>query len=261
MIDQVTKDVAESIGLGKPTGALVRSVEAGGPADKAGVEAGDIITKVDGRTVDKSGDLPRIIGGMKPGSKAALQVFRRGAYKDLAVTVAEFEAERPRRGAEREAPEAAAGVDDLARPRRSPTSPMRRRRELKIKGGVKVDSVEGAAQRAGLREGDIILAIDNIEVSNAKQFETLVAKLDKSKPVTLLVRRGDSVNFVIVRPRPEMRENPSRPGLVRGRRRRSSIPCPADSGLQLLVPGSKARPGVWKNSLVTAHMAAASASD
>ena len=73
--------MAESIGLGKPAGALVRSVEAGGPAEKAGVEAGDIITKFDGKVVEKSGDLPRIVGGIKPGTKATLQVFRRGAYQ------------------------------------------------------------------------------------------------------------------------------------------------------------------------------------
>ena len=80
-IAPVTKEVAESIGLGKPTGALVQNAEAGGPADKAGVEAGDIITKVDGKLVEKSGDLPRLIGNTKPGSKATLQVFRRGSYQ------------------------------------------------------------------------------------------------------------------------------------------------------------------------------------
>jgi serine protease Do len=199
VIDQVTKEVAESIGLGKPMGALVRSVEAGGPADKAGVEAGDIIIKVEGRTVDRSGDLPRIVGGMKPGSKASLQVFRRGAYKDLSVTVAEFEAERPRRASDRESPAKPAptqtslglAVSDLT---------DAQKRELKIKGGVKVDSVEGAAARAGLREGDVVMAIDNIEVSSVKQFEQLVTKTDRAKPVTLLVRRGESANFVIVRP-------------------------------------------------------------
>ncbi len=83
-ISPVTKDVAESIGLGKAGGALVQAVEAGGPADKGGVEAGDIITKVDGKVVDKSGDLPRVIGNTKPGQKVTLQVFRRGAYKESA---------------------------------------------------------------------------------------------------------------------------------------------------------------------------------
>ena len=80
VIDRVTRDVAESIGLGKAVGALVRTVESGGPADKAGVEAGDIITKVDARNVESNVDLPRIIGSIKPGSKANLQVFRRGGY-------------------------------------------------------------------------------------------------------------------------------------------------------------------------------------
>src|SRR5476649_1968990 len=79
VIDRVTREVAESIGLGKPTGALVRTVETGGPAEKAGVEAGDIITKVDGKAVEKFGDLPRMVGNSKPGSKVTLQVFRRGA--------------------------------------------------------------------------------------------------------------------------------------------------------------------------------------
>ena len=198
VIDQVTKEVAESIGLGKAVGALVRSVESGGPADKAGVEAGDIITKVEGRPVDKSGDLPRIIGGMKPGSKASLQVFRRGAYRDLGVTVAEFEAERPRRVAERDSPKPQPSATTLGMTVSDLSDAQRR--ELKVKGGVKVDGVEGAAARAGLREGDIVLAIDNTEVTGAKQFESLVGKVDKGHPVTLLVRRGESANFVIVRP-------------------------------------------------------------
>ena len=90
-ISPVTKDVAESIGLGKAGGALVQSVEAGGPADKGGIEAGDIITKVDGRAVDRSGDLPRIVGNTKPGQRVTLQVYRRGAYKDVNVTVVEFD--------------------------------------------------------------------------------------------------------------------------------------------------------------------------
>ena len=116
-IDQVTKDVAESIGLGKPIGALVRAVTSGDPADKAGVEAGDIITKFDGKTIEKAGDLPRFVGGVKPGSKGTLQVFRRGAYKELTVVVAEFEAERPRVTAEKGAtkpPAAAVGALGLA---------------------------------------------------------------------------------------------------------------------------------------------------
>ena len=94
-IDQVSKDVAESIGLGKARGALVRAVESGGPADKAGVEAGDIILKFDGKPVEKSSDLPRMVGATKPGTKSTLTVFRRGAAKDLSVSVAEIEGDKP----------------------------------------------------------------------------------------------------------------------------------------------------------------------
>jgi serine protease Do len=197
-IDQVDAKVAESIGLGKATGALVRSVESGGPAEKAGVEAGDIITKVDGKPIDRPGDLQRSIAGVKPGTKANLQVFRRGGYRDLTVTVVEFEADRNTRSGERENKTPPATVGSLGLAVADLTDVQKR--ELKIKNGVRVESVEGAAARAGIREADVLLSIENNEVTSAKQFEALVAKLDKSKAVTALVRRGDTVNFVIIRP-------------------------------------------------------------
>ena len=198
-IDQVSKDVAEAIGLGKPVGALVRAVTSGDPADKAGVEAGDIITKFDGKTIEKAGDLPRIVGGVKPGSKGVLQVFRRGAYKELTVVVAEFEAERPRAAAEKSAvkpPAAAVGALGLA----VADFTDAQKRELKLKSGVRVESAEGAAARAGVREGDAILSIDNVEVTSAKQFDGLVGKLDKTKAINLLVRRGESVTYLLIKP-------------------------------------------------------------
>ncbi len=200
VIDRVTREVAESIGLGKPTGALVRTVEAAGPADKAGVEAGDIITKVDARTVETSGELPRVIGAIKPGSKASLQVFRRGAYRDLPVVVAELEPERTTAhktpahdGAKPPVPVSTLGlaVSDL---------PDAQKKELKLKNGVRVETAEGAAAHAGVQVGDVIVTIDNVEVTSAKQFDAVVAKLDKVKPVTLLVRRGDAANFLILHP-------------------------------------------------------------
>ncbi|MEO5695523.1 MAG: Do family serine endopeptidase [Burkholderiaceae bacterium] len=198
-IDQVTKEVAESIGLGKPRGAMVRSVEADGPADKAGIEAGDIVTKVDGRSVDKVSDLPRMVGGAKPGDKLMLQVFRRGAYRDLSVSVIEFETERVAGSSTQEPadkPQASPGILGLTVVDLTDAQ----RRELKLKAGVRVEAVEGVAARSGVREGDVLLSIDNAEINSAKQFEGLVAKLPKARAVTMLVRRGDSVNFLILRP-------------------------------------------------------------
>ncbi len=199
-IDQVTKDVAESIGLGKPQGALVRSVESGAPADKAGVEAGDIITKFDGRVIDKAADLPRIVGNTKPGSRGTITVFRRGASKDLSVTVAEFEPEVPvRRVADRE-----------ERPRSSPAAQSvglsvgelteAQKKEIKIKGGVKVEAVTEGAARAGIREGDIIVAIGNTEVSNVKEFDAAIGRADKAKPIPVLLRRGELATYLLIRP-------------------------------------------------------------
>ena len=197
-IAPVTKDVAESIGLGKPAGALVQSVESGGPADKAGVEAGDIITRVDGKVVEKSGDLPRLIGATKPGSKATLQVFRRGATRDLTVTVAEFEADRPTRRAQADPGSAPAPKNALGIAASDLTEAQKR--ELNLKGGVRVDAVEGAAARAGLREGDVILSVGNTEVADMKQFAAAVAKVEGARAVSVLVRRGEWVNYLVIRP-------------------------------------------------------------
>ena len=197
-IAPVTKEVAESIGLGRPMGAMVRGAESGGPAEKAGIEAGDIITKVDGKAIESSADLPRIIGGIKPGSRTTVQVFRRGGYKDLNVTVAEFEPDQPARiaqndGGSNPAAKSALGlsVSELSEAQR---------RELKIRGGVRVDAVDGAAARAGLREGDVILTLDNTEITDVKQFLAVAAKAEKSRAVSVMVRRGEWVNYLVIRP-------------------------------------------------------------
>ena len=200
-IDNVSKDVAEAVGLGKPTGAFVRGVESGAPADKAGVEAGDIITKFDGKTIEKSTDLPRLVGNTKPGSKSTLTVYRRGASKDLVVTIAEIEPEKPavKKAADKPVSPKPSGAgqslglslvdagDDL-------------KKELKIKGGVKVETANDAAARAGLREGDVIIAIANTEVANTKEFEAALAKADKSKAISVLFRRGELAQFALIRP-------------------------------------------------------------
>jgi serine protease Do len=198
-IDQVTKEVAESLGLPKPQGALVRGVEVGAPAEKGGVEAGDIITKFEGRVVEKSSDLPRMVGATKPGTRSTLTVFRRGAYKELTVTIAEIEADKPvKKATEKEvkpkAPSAGQtlglGVSDLTE---------EQKKELKLKGGVRVDAATEAAARAGLQEGDVIVQIGNVAVSSVKEFEATLSNLDKSKSVSVLFRRGEWAQYAVIR--------------------------------------------------------------
>ena len=200
-IDQVTKEIAESIGLGKPQGALVRGVEVGSPAEKAGVEAGDIITKFEGKLIEKSIDLPRLVGSVKPGSKATLTVFRRGTSKDFSVVVAEIEPDKvARKAPEREEkPKASTTAAQVLGLTVSDLTDAQKK-ELKVKGGVKVDAATEASARAGLREGDVIVAIANMEIASVKEFDAAVAKIDKAKPINVLFRRGDWAQYALIRP-------------------------------------------------------------
>ena len=198
-IAPVTKEVAESIGLGKAQGVLVRGVEEGSPAEKAGIEAGDIITRFDGKTIEKPADLPRAVGNTKPGSQVPLTVFRRGSTKDLKVTVAEIEPEKVAAAVpEKKAPVAkiahlGLSLSDLSEAQK---------KEARVRSGVRVDAAVDAAARAGIREGDLILAVANTEVSTVQVFESLMARIDKSRPVSVLIRRGDGAQYVLIRPAP-----------------------------------------------------------
>jgi len=199
-IETVSKEVAESVGLGKAQGAFVRGVETGSPAEKAGVEAGDIITKFDGKTIDKSSDLPRLVGNTKPGSKSSLTVFRRGATKELTVSIVEIEDDKPVKKAsvKEDKPKASAAGQQLGLVVSELTDTQKK--ELKIKGGVKVDSATEGAARAGVKDGDVIVAIANAEVNSVKEFDAAVAKMDKNKPINLLLRRGEWAQYALIRP-------------------------------------------------------------
>lgn len=195
-IASVSKELAESLGLPKAQGALVTSVEAGAPADKAGVEPGDIILKLNGKSIEKSIDLPRAVGEIKPGSKATVTVQRRGTTKELNVTVAEIEAEKAAAKASPAEPKPVAAqalgliVSELS---------DAQKKDLRVKGGVSVDSATEQAARAGLRQGDVILAIGNVEVATVKEFEAVVAKLDKNKSINVLFRRGEWTQYALIK--------------------------------------------------------------
>jgi len=195
-IAPVPKDVAESIGLGKAQGALVQGVEPGTPSDKAGVEAGDIITKFNGQVIEKPQDLQRFVAATKPGTKSTIEVFRRGGYKQLSVVVAELDA--PKAKGEEAKKEKASAANVLGLKLLDLNADQKR--ELRQNGGVLVDAAEGPAARAGLQAGDVILALGNVQIGSVAEFEQVLAKLDKSKPQTLLVRRGEWAQYVIIRP-------------------------------------------------------------
>ncbi|MDD2609172.1 MAG: DegQ family serine endoprotease [Giesbergeria sp.] len=200
-IGPVAKDVAESIGLGKQQGALVTGVEAGSPAEKAGIEAGDVITKFNGKAIEKVSDLPRLVGSTKPGSKSTISVFRRGGNRDLTITIAEVEPDKvasTRKATDSDSKTKLASAQQLGL-QVSDLSEAQKR-ELKHKTGVLVDAASDAAARAGLREGDIILAIANTEVSSAKELEAVLAKADKAKPINVLFRRGEWAQYALIRP-------------------------------------------------------------
>ncbi len=190
LIQEVTADLAESFGLPKPQGALVAEVEPGSPADKAGVEVSDIILKFNGRPVERSIDLPRMVGVTRPGTKATLTLWRKGATREVSVVVGEM----PGETASAAAPEAKPNrvgltLTELTR---------EQRRELKVEGGVLVEDASGAAARAGLRPGDVILAVNNREVKSVAEFNKILDET-KRRSVALLVRRGEGSIYIPLR--------------------------------------------------------------
>ena len=195
-IQELTKESADAFGLKQPNGALVNGVEKDGPSAKAGVESGDIILKVDGREVRSSNDLPRIITAIRPGTKITLTVWRKGAQKDIAVTVAEMKedaaAVQPRRGTP--APKEKAKPNRMGLVLSDLTDDQRKELDLKT-GGVLVEDVVGVV-RGNVQPGDVILALiqrgTSTEAKSAAQLNEVLAKLDKGAAVTLQVRRGDN---------------------------------------------------------------------
>ncbi|MGV8898150.1 MAG: DegQ family serine endoprotease [Burkholderiaceae bacterium] len=196
-IGEVTKDVAESLGMSKAQGALVQRVEPDSPAEKGGLQAGDIILKYNGTAIERLSDLPRMVGSTKPGTRAVLTIWRKGASRELALVITEMEPEKVAQKEDKKAKPATVAnalglvVSDMT---------AAQKKELKVSSGVMIESAEGSAARAGLRPGDLILQFNNTEVKDAKEFNALVAKAEKRKMVVLLVRRGDSSQFIPLKP-------------------------------------------------------------
>ncbi len=202
-IQEVSKELAESFNLGKPQGALVASVEKGTAADKAGIEVGDIILKFDGKSVAESGDLPRMVGATRPGSKVVVQVWRKGSNRDIPVTVGEIPDDQM---ATRMAGRSGKSSEPAAANRLGlvlvvPTAEQKR--ALGIEHGLIVEDVRNGGTRTDLRSGDIILSLiakgSQTEIKSLAQLNDLLQGFDKSATITLLVRRGDSQTFITIK--------------------------------------------------------------
>jgi len=200
VIQEVTRDLATSFGLDRARGALVNSVEKGSPADKAGVEATDIILGFDGKAVESSSDLPRIVGGTRPGSHAVMEVWRKGAKRSLNVTVGELQEDRV----------ASADKPRGQKPADGPANRLgivvaevsaEQKKDLRIASGLVVTDVRPDA-KADVRKGDILLTLvhkgQHTELKSVEQFNKLLAGLDKSAIITLQVRRGETTAFVTI---------------------------------------------------------------
>ena len=197
-IGPVDKEVAESIGLGSATGVLVSAVEPDSPAAKAGLQAGDVIVQFNGTKIDKVSDLPRLVGNTKPGSKASLTIFRRGKQQQLSITVADVPADESQLAQASEESSATANAKTLGL--RVTDLTAAQKKALGVRGGVQVAEASGPAARAGMRPGDVVLAIANTEVASVKDFEAALAKADQSKPVNVLVRRDEWAQYLLIRP-------------------------------------------------------------
>ncbi len=206
-IQEVSKELADSFNLAKSQGALVASVEKGAAADKAGIEVGDIILKFDGKAVAESGDLPRMVGATRPGSKVVIQIWRKGASRDLSATVGEIpDEEGGTRTASRSGkPAEPAAANRLGLVLALPTAEQKR--ALGIQHGLIVEDVRNGGTRTDLRAGDVILSViikgGQTDVKSLAQFNDLLQGVDKSATVTLLVRRGDSQTFITIKGLPD----------------------------------------------------------
>ena len=188
VIQEVTADLAESFGLDQPRGALVAQIQEDSPAHKAGLQASDVILAFNGKTVDASSDLPRMVGLAKPGASIPLQIWRKGKVQQLNVVLGELPADDQLAGKSSKAfSRGGLALSELS---------AEQRRALELDHGLLVEDATGDAARAGIRTGDIILAVNNGKVATVEAFRKAIAAVPAGKSAAILVRRGESSLYI-----------------------------------------------------------------
>ena len=190
-VQDVNATLAESFGLDRPRGALVSSIDSGSPAEKGGMQVGDIVLKYNGAAIERSSDLPMLVADTAPGKTATVQVWRKGSEKTL--TVATYEGKAKGDGDVASAAGAATGGRLGLAVR--PLTPDERK-ENRGRAGLVVENASGAAARAGIQSGDVILSFNGTDVKSADELRNLVAKAGKR--VAILVQRDGQQLFVPV---------------------------------------------------------------
>lgn len=195
-IQELTKELADSFGMKNTNGALIAGVEKNGPADKGGLEAGDVITKFDNKPIISSSDLPRVVGASKPGKMAAVEILRKGAVKNLSVGIGEMPTDPSEAATPSKSPtKAEANKIGLTLKELTP----QQNKKLNGKNGLLVVDSIGAAAQAGIRRGDVILGLNNSESQSVEQFNKQINAVAAGKTVAVLVLRGENTLYVPIK--------------------------------------------------------------
>ncbi|HWT28747.1 MAG TPA: Do family serine endopeptidase [Methylophilaceae bacterium] len=195
-IQEITKELAESFGMKNTNGALVAGVEKGSPAEKGGLEAGDVITKFDGKAIVASSDLPRVVGSTKPNKVVPVEILRKGSSKTLNIMLGEMPSDNEVVASSGKGP-AKPEVNRIGLLLKELTP--QQKRKLGGKNGLLVIDAQGAAAQAGIRRGDVVLGLNNTEVQSLEQFNKQIGATPSGKTVALLVQRGDNTLYVPVK--------------------------------------------------------------
>ena len=199
-VGEVSSETAKALNLPNKQGVLVVYVESGSPAEKAGLEAGDIIVKFNEQSIEKISELPRLVGDTSPGKTVNLSVWRKGKTLSLPVTVSAMQSDVQFSRVPQTDKEGGSMLSSKVLGLVVSDLNAAQKKRLGIKQGVLVTRAENPAVASGIRKGDIILRLNNADVVNQNSFKELVSKIDRKKIAVLLIQRNNMISYITVQP-------------------------------------------------------------